>query len=324
MKTFTDRLIDKMREKQSILCVGLDPQLKFMPPHLIEWAKKNFARSTAWEMIGRLYFEFNKRIIDAVAPFAVAIKPQIAFYERYGMWGIWAYEQTIEYAPKCGLLEVTDAKRGDGGDTADAYADEFIGRVTIFNEKQIRGPMRVDAVTIHGYIGTDCIRPFVKAIKEFGTGAFVVDKTSFRPNSEVEEFSCASGRKVWEELALMVQEWGKGTEGQYGFRNLGVVLGATKPEDAPLMRGYLPKSWFLVPGYGRQQGDADGAVAGSDEDGNGVLVNSARGVIAVWLEEEDPTKRDPERFAQAAAKAAMSARDDLNKALQRAKKWPYV
>lgn len=338
MKTFTDRLIDKMREKQSILCVGLDPQINFMPPQLIEWAKKNFKRSTMWEMIGRLYFEFNKKIIDETAPFAVAVKPQMAFYERYGMWGVWAHEQTIAYGYGRGLVIVTDAKRGDGSDTADAYADEFIGRVPIFDLKRTadkivsvsftewpraRGPMRVDAVTVNGYIGSDCLRPFVRAIKEYGTGAFVVDKTSFSPNSEVEELSCDSSRKVWEELALMVEEWGRGTEGQYGFRNLGVVLGATKPEDASVMRDYLPKSWFLVPGYGKQGGGADGAVAGSDEDGNGVLVNSARGIIAKWTEESDASKRDPERFAQSAGEAAKASRDDLNRALQKAKKWPY-
>lgn len=273
--------------------------------------------------MGRLFFEYNRRIIGAVAPFAIAVKPQIAFYERYGMWGVWAYEQTVECATKHSLLVLTDAKRGDGSDTADAYADEFIGRVKLFNEKWAKGPMKADALTIHGYIGSDCLRPFVRAIKEYGTGAFVVDKTSFKPNSEVEELGCTSGRKVWEELALLVQEWGRGTEGQYGFRNLGVVLGATKPEDAPAMRGYLPKSWFLVPGYGKQGGGADDAVAGSDEDGNGVLVNSARGIIAAWME-EDPDKRDSDNFPQAAAKAAMASRDDLNKALQRAKKWPYA
>lgn len=102
-KTFTDKLVDVIKAKQSILCVGLDPQLKFMPPHLIEWVENYHFHTSIWEGIGRLFFDFNKQIIDAVTRFAVAVKPQMAFYGRYGHWGIWAYEQTIEYARSRGL-----------------------------------------------------------------------------------------------------------------------------------------------------------------------------------------------------------------------------
>jgi orotidine-5'-phosphate decarboxylase len=182
--------------------------------------------------------------------------------------------------------------------------------------------MRTDCVTIHGYIGSDCVRPFLREIKEHGTGAFVVDKTSFKPNSEVEQLECKSGLKVWEELAIMVQKWGEGTEGEYGYRNLGVVMGATYPEEAVVMRRHLPKSWLLVPGYGKQSqknlDPAGDAVRGADENGLGIVVNSARGVIAAWQEEQ--FKCEPEKFADAAAKAAEFARDDLSAALKRAGK----
>lgn len=151
--------------------------------------------------------------------------------------------------------------------------------------------------------------------------AFVVDKTSFKPNSEVEQLECKSGLKVWEELALMVQKWGEGTEGEYGYRNLGVVMGATYPEEAVVMRRHIPKGWLLKSGYGKQGGGADGAVVGADEQGFGIIVNSSRGVIAAWQEEQ--FKCEPEKFAEATAKAAEFARDDLNAALKRAGKFNW-
>lgn len=307
-----------MWEKKSVLCVGLDPQLKFMPPHLVEFITKRFGNT--WEALGQLYYAFNTAIIDAVALSAAAVKPQAAFYEAsHHTWR--ALEHTITYARSKGLIVIKDAKRKDGGDTAEAYAQTHIGEVPFFGGTTTSSSVRTDAVTIDGYIGEACISHFVKEIRLRGTGAFVVCKTSFDPNSEIENLITQSGNTVWVKLAHLVAKWGEGTEGKNGYRNLGVVMGATYPKDAPTMRSILPKAIMLVPGYGAQGGGADGAVVPFNDDGFGAVVNSSRGIIAAW--QKGPFACNPGDFAQAAELAAIAARDDLNEALKRAGKYPF-
>ncbi len=317
MRTFADNLQTAMQEKKSVLCVGLDPQLKLIPLYLIERMVARYGRT--WEALAAIYREFNFDIIDAVAPYAAAVKPQAAFYEAsHHMWEV--LEQTIAYAHSMGLVVIKDAKRKDGGDTAEAYAQAHIGEIPFFDGSTIRSLIRTDAVTIDGYIAEACISHFVKEIKAYGTGAFVVDKTSFIPNSEIENLVTSKELTVWEELAHRVARWGEGTEGENGYRNLGVVMGATYPEDAPKMRSILPKAIMLVPGYGAQGGAADGAVVPFNNDGYGAVVNSSRGIIAAWKGSLKCVSKD---FKSAAALAAQESRNDLNGALRRAGKYPF-
>ncbi len=318
METFVDKLQKSMQEKKSVLCVGLDPQLRFMPPHLIEAAIKKHGET--WEAVAEVYRMFNHDIIHAIAPYAAAVKLQAAFYEAsYHLWKV--LEITIRYAKNNNLIKITDAKRNDGGDTAKIYAQTHIGEIPFFNELTKQAPIRVDAVTINGYIADSCVPYFVDEIKKHGTGAFVVDKTSFIPNSSIEGLMTENDLTVWEEMAYKVAKWGEGTEGQNGYRNLGVVMGATYPEDAEKMREILPKAIKLVPGYGKQGGGADGAVMSFNEDGFGAIVNSSRGIIAAW--KEGPFACDPRDYTKAAAQAAQAARDELNEALKRANKYPF-
>lgn len=313
--TFTDRLIAAIVQKRSILNLGLDPQIRFIPPHILRWALGLYGNT--FEAVGRAFRRFNFEIIDAVHALVASVKPQIAFYECYGRWGIYAYEETIAHATSLGLITITDAKRGDGGDTARAYAQGFIGEVPMI-EGTCQSPMHVDGLTINGYIGTACVLHFVEEIMKYGTGAFVVDKTSFEPNSEIEQLALAEGIPVWEALAKLVNKWGEGTEGERGYRNLGVVMGATYPEDAAGMRQLLPNAMFLIPGYGEQDGDSDGAVVSFNEDGFGGIISSSRGIQAAW--QKGPFKCDPGDYLQAAYLATEHSRRDLIEALDRAGK----
>lgn len=313
--TFTDRLIEAIKEKKSILCVGLDPQVQYLPPFF--FGNPNLS---GLEDVARAFLDFNLKIIDAVEPYCVAVKLQMAFYEAYGHYGVWAFEETIRHAKSKGLIVIEDAKRGDGGDTAQAYANGHLGAVDLlFGGK--RASFDVDALTIHAWIGESCVNPFIKVAEKHGKGIFVVTKTSFKPNSVIEQLRDKLGLKVWQRLAMFVDEWGQGTEGKYGYRNFGVVMGATYPEDAVEMRKILPNAWFLVPGYGAQGGGADGAVVGVNADGFGCVVNSSRGIIYAYR--KDKFYCQPEKFAQAAGQAAKFARDDLNAALKRAKKFNW-
>lgn len=322
-ETFTDRLIEAIQRKSSVLCVGLDPQLRYMPLYLRQRAVALYGRTG--KAIEWLFVEFFRQIIDAVEQYAIAVKPQLAFFEQYGVGGIAALEILFAYAESLGLLRINDAKRGDGGDTADAYADGHIGEVAFFGMvdelTRIPGPIRADAVTVQPWIGEATFAPFLKAMKENGTGVFVVTKTSFKPNSVIEQAQAVGNRPMWENLAELVRELGKGTEGRHGYCNFGAVLGATYPEDAPRMRAMLPTSWMLIPGYGRQGGGADDAVLSINEDGFGGVVNSARAVTYAYLDKQFRNPGDDDwadrHFADSAALAANTAKYELNEALKR-------
>lgn len=313
MTTFVDQLQAAMRAKRSVLCAGFDPQLKFMPPHLIEESVALYGKT--WEAVAYCFQRFNVAIMDAVAPHVCCIKPQAAFYEASPyLWAV--YERTIAYAHSKGLLVINDGKRFDGGDTADAYAQTHIGELPFFGSTIMPSAVRGDAVTIGGYIGEDTIARFVKEMKQHGTGAFVVDKTSFKPNSAIEQLRTVDNLAVWEELAKLVGDWGTEVIGENGYSNLGVVCGATYPEEAARMKEILPKCVKLVPGYGAQGGGSDDAVVAFNDDGFGAVVNSSRGIIAAWQKGEFAVQ-DSRDFAIAAANAAQQARFDLNTALMR-------
>lgn len=330
MKTFTDKAIDAIKGKESVLCVGFDPQVKYIPPEILQRAWLESKNTSGFEPVARAFVIFNSEIARAVAPYATFAKPQMAFYEKYGHWGVWAFEKTKTICEKLGLVTLEDAKRSDGGDTAEAYAEGHLGEVDVWSgetQEIVRRPsFNLDAMTVMAYIGSSCINPFVKVVKEFGKGIFIVDKTSFDPNSEVEQMDTITGRKVWEELAFLALKWGQETEGEHGYRNVGVVMGATYPQDADIMREILGKNcFFLIPGYGAQGGGADGAVRGINKDGFGGIVNSSRGIIFAYREDVQKGKFacDPEDFAKAAANAADFARDELNTALINAGKMDW-
>lgn len=329
---FADRLCDAVKGKESILCAGLDPQLRYMPPHLIHKYLGFYHLSL--QSVGRLFYDFNCAIIEALHDLVACVKLNMAFYEQYGSEGVRAFEDTVRYAQDKSLLVIADAKRGDGGDTADAYADGYIGEVPFFgigsDPTLLSGffsYVRSDCMTVNPYIGEDCVGRFVKRVKEYGNGIFVVVKTSFKPNSVFENLMVVQlgidSIPVWQEVAGFVDSWGEGTEGAYGLRNVGVVLGATYPEDAPKMRKILPNSIFLKPGYGGQGADAKDAVAGIRPDGFGVIVNNSRNLIYAWQNKKGKYQCEPEKFAEAARLQAIDNRDELANACKEAGNWPF-
>jgi len=326
---FADRLCSAIEGKKSIVCIGLDPQLRYMPTFLIEEAVKR--HGCTFQAVGWLYSTFNRLIIDATCDLAVCYKPNLAFYEIYGFHGLMAYEETIKYAKNMGALVIADGKRGDGGDTADAYANGYLGNVPFFNYEdgkpteimEIVSPVQADCLTVNGYIGEDCISRFVKVIKENGHGIFVVTKTSFKPNSVVEQLTTLDGSRAWEKMAENVQEWGKGTKGAYGLRNVGVVIGATYPDDAIRMRSILPNSIFLKPGFGGQGANAEESVLGIRPDGLGVIVNNSRNLTFAWQNAKGKYKCESEKFDNAARAQAKDDRDALVHAARQAGCWPF-
>jgi len=322
METFVDRLVDETLKKKSILCFGIDPQLRYIPTEILQQGHQESEQSileteSKFEAAARAIVIYFEKIIPKVAPFAVVAKPQGAFYgPPYGQWGSWALKRIVEICRKNDLLALLDHKCSDGGDTAEAYANGYLGEVdcwspfqkTLFKEPSFG----FDAITVMPSIGESCLASFIKLAKEKGKGIFVVTKTSFKPNSAIEQLETKSGRKVWEETAILVREWSKGCEGENGINNVGVVAGATFPEDSDRMRELIPNCFQLKPGFGAQGAGPDEAVRG----GPLIIVNSSRDIDYPQnkLPELDST---PEKIPEAAAQVAMRSRDLLNEAMKR-------
>ena len=310
MENFADRLLDAIEKKQNPSVVGLDPRLKQIPSFIRDEQVSKFGKT--FEAAASSIFEFNKKIIDAVKGIVPAVKPQMAFYENYGSEGVRAFQKTVEYAKKNGLLVIEDAKRSDIGSTAQAYADGHLGRVSLFGEE---APSHdVDCITVNAFLGIDGVQPFIDAAKKYGKGIFVLAKTSNPSSGEIQDLK--SGEKtIYEIMAGLVNKWGQGTEGSKGYSPIGAVVGATYPEQAVILRKLMPKSIFLVPGYGAQGGGASDTVPCFNKDGFGAIVNSSRGIIFAYEKSE---KHKEDQFEFAAAEAASAMKEDLTKALKQA------
>jgi orotidine-5'-phosphate decarboxylase len=250
---FSDRLADAVERKSSQLVVGLDPVVEQMPA----------------EVDGDL-FAFCSGIVDAIAPHAVAVKPQSAFFEAHGADGVRAFAQVCEYARAAGLIVIADAKRGDIGSTARAYAEAFI-------------PL-ADAVTVNPYLGGDSVEPFLEACRREGAGIFCLVKTSNPGSADVQDVALADGRKLWQHVAGLVRDWGEELIGDRGLSAVGAVVGATFPREVAEARELLPRSVLLLPGIGAQGGTPADVAAAFAAGPASALVSASRSVIYAYRE----------------------------------------
>lgn len=317
---FADRLIDAIITKKSYLCVGLDPQLRYFPPQLLKFVSQHYGNG--FQSSAEAIFYFNMAVINATIEFAACYKPQIAFYEKYGRYGIVAYENTVAYLKSMGELVIEDSKREDGGDTAEAYAEGHLGMVDVVDESgelvKAHSLFDVDAMTITGWIDEPVIKPFVEVAQIHDKGLFLLAKTSFKPASRFQEMEDKDGEKGWVKMAKAAKELGESLVGKNGYSSLGVVMGATYPEEAKVMQMILPKAFKLIPGFGFQGGGPDDAVTCFNEDGFGGIVNNSRGTNYAWHPKfKSEFQCEGKYFASAAGKEAQKARDSLNDAVAR-------
>jgi orotidine-5'-phosphate decarboxylase len=271
---FADRVAQAVEQKHSQLVVGLDPRLDLLPLELRGDA--HVGRPAAAEATAR----FCCGIIDAVAPYVVAVKPQLAFFEVLGSDGIAAFERVVAYARAAGLLVIVDGKRGDIGSTARAYADAYLEP----------GPGRepvADALTVNTYLGRDSLEPFVAACRRGGGGLFCLVKTSNAGSVDVQDLALSDGRPLWQQVALLVQELGEELVGECGLSSVGAVVGATHPRAVGEARKLMPQAILLLPGVGAQ-GATPADIARAFTSGPAsALVNSSRSVRYAWREGEE-------------------------------------
>ena len=283
MENFADRLVTAQGRKQSVLVVGIDPQLD--------------APGKPGVPAGYSLQSWCCEIVEACAELAVAIKPQLAFFEARGVEGMRAFAAVVTLARRLELITIADAKRADIGSTAAAYAEAFLGE----------GEFGCDAVTVNPYLGSDGIAPFLTYARR-GRGLFVLVKTSNPSSGELQDLP-APQRPLWESVAAQVDRWGRGLEGSHGLSAVGAVMGATYPREAARARALMPAAIVLSPGLGAQGASARDAVAAARADGLGVVVNASRAVMYAY-------QAGTELTAVAAARAAAAMlREQLAQAL---------
>jgi orotidine-5'-phosphate decarboxylase len=272
--TFGDRLAEAVERKRSQLLVGLDPVTELLPLELAGEAQ--IGRTEAADACER----FCRGVIDAVAQYAVGVKPQLAFFEALGADGMRAFENVCAYARTAGLIVVADAKRGDIGSTARAYATAYL-------TAREDGVPLADAMTVNPYLGRDSVEPFVAACRREGAGIFCLVKTSNEGAADIQDFALSDGRPLWQHVARLVAEWGEDLVGDRGLSSVGAVVGATYPRAVGEARRLLPRAVLLLPGIGAQgAGPADVARAFTSGPAS-ALVAASRSILYAYRESDD-------------------------------------
>lgn len=266
------QLFEQIKGKESFLCVGLDTDISRIPKHLLK----------AEDPI----FEFNKQIIDATAPFTVAYKPNIAFYEAEGTRGWESLQKTIEYIPK-DIFTIADAKRGDIGNTSKMYAKAFFEKLSF------------DSITVAPYMGSDSVKPFLTFENKW---VILLAATSNEGGKDFQYLSIDNSTdQLFERVIKTSMHWGSTDQLMY-------VVGATRPEALREIRKIIPDHFLLIPGVGAQGGSLDAVCEYGMNSQCGLLVNSSRGIIY---------SDSSENFAEAAAQEAQKIQTQMKQALQK-------
>lgn len=303
-----NKLVEKIRKTGAPIVVGLDPMLAYVPDHVQQKAFAEFGETL--EGAAEAIWQFNKEIVDHVCDLVPAVKPQIAMYEQFGVPGLAAFKNTVDYCKSKDLVVIGDIKRGDIGSTSAAYAIGHLGKVRVGSKEYI--PFDEDFATVNPYLGSDGVNPFIKVCQEEKKGIFVLVKTS-NPSSGEFQDRLILERPLYEYVGEKVAEWGAQCMGE-DYSYVGAVVGATYPEIGKVMRKVMPKAYILVPGYGAQGGQGKDLAHFFNEDGLGAIVNSSRGIIAAY-KQEAYARFGAEHFGEASRAAVEAMRNDIRSAL---------
>lgn len=303
MKNAIDNLIDKIKEKNNPTVIGLDPRYEMIPKCITQ------KYAPTLEGASKAILEFNKRLIDATYDIIPAVKPQIAFYEMFGIEGIKAFKETCEYAKQKGMIVIADIKRGDIGSTAEGYSNAFLGKTKIANKEE--SIFDVEFVTLNPYMGIDSIKPFIEDCKKYNKGIFILIKTSNPSSGDIQDVKMKDGEELYTKVAKLVENWGEDLRGEYGYSSVGGVVGATYPEQLEILRKVAPHTFFLIPGYGAQGGKANDIAKAFDSNGIGGIVNSSRGLMCAYKSELWKEKYSEDEFEKATREEALRMKGDL-------------
>lgn len=296
MTSFADRLAERVAARSSQIVLGLDPDPNRLWPVALEAAP---AEGDPAERAATAVAAHCTALIDAAGEACVAIKPQLACFERLGALGWAALETVTRHAHAAGLLVIADGKRGDIDVTARAYGQALFGPVdTPFGELPGLG---ADAATANPLMGRDTLRPLVEAARASAGGVFVLVRTSNPGAADVEDLLMDGGGPLWERLAAIVAE--EGRIGEYGLADVGAVCGATAPEHLARLRELMPHAPFLLPGVGAQGGRVEDLRPAFAPGPAGGLIAASRSVAAA----HELSGGDPATAARSAAEELRAA-----------------
>ena len=300
---FGDRLASHASARASQLVVGLDPDPMRLWPRAYELAEQ----ATGGAPATRAAFAVAVHcalVIEAVADHAVAVKPQVACFERLGAAGWAALAETVARARERDLLVLADAKRGDIDVTAAAYAQAYFG-TTPTPYGDLPG-IRADALTVNPLLGTDSLEPLVHGARDHGAGVFLLVRTSNPGAADLQDRVLAQGGTVSERLAEIVSELGRPGTGEAGLADVGAVVGATAPDSLRALRELMPRAPFLLPGVGAQGGSVEALAPALGEHPASILVSASRAIVAAFSETggdpADVARREAARLQELAWK----------------------
>ncbi len=275
---FGDILATRVAERESQIVLGLDPD----PAALWPADAGELAQGSAAERAGRAVLAHCRALIDATAPACVAVKLQLACFERLGAPGWSALETVAAHARGQGLLVIADGKRGDISVSAAAYAEGLLGGVqTPFGDLPGLG---ADLLTVNPLMGTDAIEPFVSAARAAGAGVLVLVRTSNPGAADVEDLELRAGGTVWERVAAIVEELGAPGIGEAGLSDVGAVMGATAPGHLARARELMGNATFLLPGVGAQGGRVEDLAPAFVPGRAGGLITASRSIANAHLQ----------------------------------------
>ena len=303
-----DRLIDKIKQTNNPTVMGLDPRFDMLPKCVTDKYDKTL------EGVSKAILEYNKALIDETCDIIPAVKPQIAFYEMFGIPGLEAFKETCKYAKEKGMIVIADIKRGDIGSTAQGYSNAFLGKTKIGDHEE--SIFDVDFVTVNPYMGTDCVKPFVEDCKKYDKGIFILVKTSNPSSGELQDLKLENGKEVYMQVAELVEKWGEDLVGKYGYSSVSAVVGATYPEQLEQIRSKAPHTYFLIPGYGAQGGKAEDIALGFDKNGLGGIVNASRSLMCAYKSEIWKNQFTEEEYAKATKAEAIRMKEELQTAIK--------
>ncbi len=304
MTHYGERLAAAILKKGNAVIVGLDPRDRQLPPEVLDRARQHYSDSA--EQIARAFEEFCCRVLDIVAPLVPAVKPQAAFFEEWGPAGCAALARLIARARELGLIVILDAKRGDIGTTAEAYARGYLA-----GDDPAAAPWGADALTINPYLGRDTLEPFVRVASERGAGIYVLVRTSNPGAGTFQDMRATGGTTLYRRVAAVVEELADETRAGHRYGAVGAVVGATYPAELAELRQAMPHAPFLIPGYGTQGAGAKDVAAAFAPDGSGAIVNSSRGIIFAIERPEYAARFKPTQWEQAIEAATRDMIADL-------------